>query len=66
MNAIRCKKCGDVVQSKHRHDFRYCKCNSVFVDGGEDYGRRGWPDGNPEDWFEEVTDFAVIDGHASK
>ena len=40
-NAVRCLKCGDVVESKHRHDFQICSCRSVFTDGGTDYIRRG-------------------------
>ena len=40
-NAIRCNLCGDVIESKHTHDFKWCKCRSVFVDGGQDYLRRG-------------------------
>lgn len=38
---IRCKKCGDILQSKHRHDFKMCKCKSYFIDGGDDYCRVG-------------------------
>lgn len=56
-NRIRCKKCEDVIESTYRHDFKYCKCGSVFVDGGKDYHRRGYPPvGNIEDWIEEVGD----------
>lgn len=40
-NEIRCKKCGDVIRSKNRHNFVYCKCKSVFVDGGSWYSRQG-------------------------
>jgi hypothetical protein len=39
-NEILCKKCDDVIYSAHRHDFKYCKCGSVAVDGGTDYLRR--------------------------
>jgi hypothetical protein len=39
-NAIKCRKCGDVIESTHRHDFRHCSCETVFVDGGHDYLRR--------------------------
>jgi hypothetical protein len=39
-NAIRCKKCGQVLESKHRHDFVSCECGN-FVDGGHEYLRRG-------------------------
>ena len=39
-NAIKCNICGDVIESKHRHDFKFCKCGAVAVDGGLDYTRR--------------------------
>lgn len=50
-NAGRCRLCGDVIESKHRHDFVRCKCGAVAVDGGRAYLRRI---GNPED-FEELS-----------
>jgi hypothetical protein len=34
---VRCKKCGDVVQSMYRHDFKWCKGEHFFVDGGSAY-----------------------------
>jgi len=40
-NAARCKKCDDVIESRYRHDFVYCKCGAIFVDGGHDYLRQG-------------------------
>lgn len=40
-NAIKCKLCGEVIQSIHVHDFKSCKCGECFVDGGFDYSRRG-------------------------
>lgn len=48
-NAAQCRKCGDIIESKHRHDFKSCTCGAIFVDGGHDYMRRG---GNPEDFAE--------------
>ncbi len=39
-NAIRCKKCGDIIESKTVHDFKFCSCGSCAVDGGHDYLRR--------------------------
>lgn len=39
-NKAQCLLCGDVIESKHRHDFRYCSCESLAVDGGVDYIRR--------------------------
>ena len=44
---IRCKKCGDILESKYRHDFKMCSCKSCYIDGGNDYCRVG---GNKEDY----------------
>lgn len=35
-----CGKCGDVIVSRHRHDFVRCSCGAAAVDGGLDYLRR--------------------------
>lgn len=40
LNAIQCKVCKEVIASRSVHDFRYCKCKSVAVDGGLEYRRR--------------------------
>lgn len=56
-NRARCKKCGTVLESKHRHDFVACRCGN-FVDGGLDYLRRG---GNPDD-LEDLSEFSRDDG----
>lgn len=39
-NKIRCNKCFDEIESTHTHDFKFCKCGAVAVDGGLDYIRR--------------------------
>jgi len=39
-NAIKCKACGDIIESTFRHDFRSCLCGKVCVDGGHAYLRR--------------------------
>ena len=56
-NAIKCKKCGDIIQSKYRHNFVSCSCGACSVDGGLDYLRRC---GNPSD-YEEVDEYKVIE-----
>lgn len=38
-SSVKCLKCGSHIQSKHRHDFHYCDCRRVAVDGGKDYLR---------------------------
>ena len=43
-NAIRCLSCNTVIESKHRHDFKYCECRNYFIDGGLDYRRMGGVD----------------------
>lgn len=60
VNQIKCLKCGDTPYSAHRHDFKYCKCGAVVVDGGMDYLRRV---GNGAD-FEEMSmavDYKLFD-----
>ena len=49
-NAIRCKKCGDIIESKTVHDFKFCSCGAC---------------GNLEDWeelskAEKVEDNSVL------
>lgn len=39
-NRARCLECGDVVESKTRHDFKTCSCGNLSVDGGHDYLKR--------------------------
>ena len=53
-NAIQCRKCGDVIESKHVHDFVSCSCGAVAVDGGLDYLRRC---GNKED----IIELSIVD-----
>ncbi len=55
-NKVKCKKCGDILESKSRHDFVRCSCKSIFVDGGQEYCRIGCPDGKTEDWIEFIKE----------
>ena len=52
-NRIKCKKCGEIIESTSRHDFKCCKCGAVAVDGGKDYLRRV---GNKDD-YEELIEY---------
>lgn len=56
-NKIQCKKCGDIIESKTRHDFVECSCGSVAVDGGKDYPKRSIPKGNPTDWYIDLSEY---------
>lgn len=49
-NAVKCKICGDIIESTYRHDFVTCSCGNVSVDGGHDYLRRAFR--NREEYIE--------------
>lgn len=52
-----CKVCGDIIQSKHRHDYVTCSCGSCSIDGGTDYVKVSWAQGQkPEDCYELITE----------
>jgi hypothetical protein len=52
-NAVRCKKCGDVIESKSTHDLVKCSCGACAVDGGRELLRRL----GAEDDCEELSEF---------
>ena len=49
INRIKCKFCGDILESKSRHDFKFCSCCKVAIDVGHFYLKRS---GNQNDWEE--------------
>ena len=72
-NRIKCKKCGDIIESYDVHDFKWCSCKSVAVDGGREYLRRlGYPEDYEElshhiQLSEIITDgFEVVENALSK
>ena len=48
-NKIKCKKCGDIIESKSINDYKRCSCGTVAVDGGTEYLKRI---GNENDYIE--------------
>lgn len=50
---VKCLKCGDIIQSLHRHDFKWCKCKSIAVDGGGDYLRMCYSEDSKWEYVEE-------------
>ena len=60
-NAIRCRKCGDIIESETVHDFRVCSCGSCAVDGGHGYLRRC---GNLGDW-EELYEVGKVEDNGA-
>lgn len=58
-NAIRCKKCNDIIESKSVHDMVSCRCGCCLVDGGKQYIRRIF-DKSPND-YEELSEFKEVE-----
>ena len=56
VNKIKCNKCGEILESISVHDFKFCKCGSVAVDGGHEYLRRC---GKRENW-EELSEMEEL------
>ncbi len=54
VNKIKCNHCGDIIESTSVHDFKWCKCRTVYVDGGHDYLKRGFKN-SPYDY----TDLSI-------
>lgn len=54
-NRAKCCLCGDTVESKHRHDYRSCRCGALSVDGGLDYLKRGYSGGG--EGFLELSEY---------
>lgn len=53
-NAIKCNSCNDIIESTHRHDFKWCSCNSCAVDGGLAYQKRC---AKAEDSYTEMCEY---------
>jgi hypothetical protein len=56
-NAVRCKRCNDIIESKTRYDLQQCSCKCIAVDGGLEDARIL---GNEED-YESLNEWATID-----
>lgn len=55
-NKVKCDLCGDVIESTHRHDFKWCSCKNVAVDGGKDYLKRLFKENKFTDLSVEIED----------
>ena len=58
-NVIKCKHCGDVIESESGWDFKWCSCGTVAVDGGKNYLKRCFKN-SPED-FEELSEYEEVE-----
>lgn len=41
---IKCLQCGDIIESKSVHNLVSCKCESCYIDGGNEYLHFGGKD----------------------
>lgn len=55
VNKIKCNHCGDIIESRYTHDFKYCKCGCVAVDGGREYLKRSFM--NSTDDYTELSKY---------
>lgn len=56
-NRAKCLKCGDIIFSAHRHDFKECSCGDIFVDGGMSYKRHGYANEDTyQDYSSEISE----------
>lgn len=46
INRARCNNCNEIIKSLTIHDFKWCKCYRLAVDGGNCYIRRFVENGN--------------------
>ena len=53
-NQVKCKRCGDIIESRSTHEYVTCSCGAVGVDGGHEYLKRTFVD---EDCYEELSLF---------
>ena len=51
-NSVKCLNCDEIIRSKNQHDFIWCKCHNVAVDGGSWYLKRV----GGENGYEELSE----------
>lgn len=58
-NKIQCKHCGEIIESKHIHEFVTCKCKACSADGGHYHLSRTYKNSSEEDFIElsEVEEY---------
>ena len=48
-NKVKCKNCGEIIESETINDFKRCSCGKIAIDGGKEYLKRI---GNEQDYIE--------------
>lgn len=55
VSKVHCKKCNEIIESKHRPDYKSCECGSISIDGGTYYQQFSFPNGATSDEFIEFS-----------
>lgn len=50
-NKVMCRNCGQVIESRHQHELRYCTCGRTAIQGGKEYLAR---------WGDDYVEIALI------
>jgi len=58
MGRIKCKLCNYIIESTSIHEFVFCKCGKVGLDGGHDYLKLTFPEGRSFENSIEILDCA--------
>lgn len=56
-NRAKCKLCGDVIESKQRHDYITCSCGEITIDGGKEYRHAS---------FKNIENFMCVDDEGNE
>lgn len=56
INKIQCRNCKDILISNFTHDFKYCTCGAVGIDGGKDYLKR-----IAKYTFDDIKELSIIE-----
>lgn len=54
-NRVRCKRCGEIIESVNYWDINFCRCGRVAVEGGKRYLGRIAIFSNED--YEELSEF---------
>lgn len=46
VTTVTCSQCGSEIYSRARHDYHGCNCGRTTIDGGFDYLKYGWGNGD--------------------
>lgn len=57
VNKVRCKHCNNIIESTYTHDFKYCSCGIIAVDGGHEYQRLMFKNSPEEDIDTSLSEY---------